>query len=59
MTTRATKVADGYRLQGAKTWISNAPFADLAIVWAKDDTGTVRGFIVERETDGFSTPKIE
>lgn len=57
--TRATKVAEGYRLNGAKTWISNSPFADLAIVWAKDDNSTVRGFIVERGTKGFSTPKIE
>lgn len=59
MTMRATKVANGFRLQGAKTWISNAPFADLAIVWAKDDEGAIRGFIVERGMDGFATPKIE
>lgn len=59
METRATKVANGYLLQGTKTWISNAPYADVAIVWAKDDQGAVRGFIVERGMDGFSTPKIE
>ena len=59
MVTRAAKVANGYRLQGAKTWISNSPFADLAIVWAKDDENVIRGFIVERGMSGFSTPKIE
>jgi glutaryl-CoA dehydrogenase len=58
MTTRAEKVAGGYRLTGSKMWISNAPIADLAIVWAKLD-GVIRGFIVERGTNGFSTPKIE
>src|SRR6202521_3765466 len=58
MTTRAEKVASGFRLTGAKTWISNAPIADLAVVWAKLD-GVIRGFIVERGTKGFATPKIE
>jgi glutaryl-CoA dehydrogenase len=58
MTTRAEKVAGGFRLTGAKTWISNAPIADLAIVWAKLD-GVIRGFIIERGTKGFETPKIE
>jgi len=58
MGTRAEKVKDGFRLTGAKTWISNAPVADLAVVWAKLD-GKIRGFIVERGTKGFSTPKIE
>jgi glutaryl-CoA dehydrogenase len=58
MTTRAEKVAGGYSLTGAKTWISNAPVADIAVVWAKLD-GKIRGFIVERGTKGFSTPKIE
>ena len=61
MRTRAAKVDGGYKLDGAKTWISNSPVADLAVVWAKsaahDDQ--IRGFIVERGTDGFSTPKIE
>jgi glutaryl-CoA dehydrogenase len=58
MTTRAEKVADGYRLTGNKMWISNAPFADLALIWAKLD-GKIRGFLVERGTKGFATPKIE
>jgi glutaryl-CoA dehydrogenase len=58
MVTRAEKVEGGYRLTGAKTWISNAPVADIAIVWAKLD-GVIRGFIVERGTPGFATPKIE
>ena len=59
MTTRAKAAPGGFRLTGAKTWISNAPTADLAIVWAKADDGAIRGFIVEREMKGFSTPKIE
>jgi glutaryl-CoA dehydrogenase len=58
MVTRAEKVTGGFRLTGAKTWISNAPVADVAVVWAKLD-GKIRGFIVERGTKGFSTPKIE
>jgi glutaryl-CoA dehydrogenase len=58
MATRAEKVAGGFRLNGAKTWISNAPVADVAVVWAKLDN-VIRGFIVERGTKGFSTPKIE
>jgi glutaryl-CoA dehydrogenase len=57
MTTRAEKIADGYRLTGAKMWISNAPVADLALIWAKLD-GKIRGFLVERGTKGFSTPTI-
>jgi glutaryl-CoA dehydrogenase len=58
MATRAEKVPEGYRLRGTKSWISNAPVADIAIVWAKLD-GVIRGFIVERGTQGFATPKIE
>lgn len=58
MLTRAERTGDGYCLNGSKSWISNAPVADLAIVWAKLD-GTIRGFIVERGAAGFSTPKIE
>jgi glutaryl-CoA dehydrogenase len=58
MVTRAEKVPNGYRLTGAKMWISNSPIADIAVVWAKLD-GKIRGFIVERGTEGFSTPKIE
>src|SRR3974390_3129102 len=58
MATRAEKVSGGYRLTGSKTWITNAPVADLAVVWAKLD-GRIRGFVVERGTKGFSTPKID
>ena len=58
MVTRAEKVAGGYALNGAKMWITNSPIADVAVVWAKLD-GVIRGFIVERGTKGFSTPKIE
>jgi len=60
MATKAVKTDGGYHLSGTKMWISNAPFADIAVVWAKLD-GVIRGFIVERETagSGFSTPKIE
>jgi glutaryl-CoA dehydrogenase len=58
MTTRAERVAGGYRLTGAKTWISNAPIADIALIWAKLD-GVIRGFIVERGTAGLATPRIE
>jgi len=58
MITRAEKVDGGYKLNGAKTWISNSPVADVAVVWAKLD-GVIRGFIVDRGTKGFSTPKIE
>ena len=57
MVTRAEKVAGGYKLNGAKMWITNSPIADIAVVWAKLD-GAIRGFIVERGTKGFSTPKI-
>ena len=58
MRTRAEKVDGGFRLSGGKMWITNSPIADLAIVWAKLD-GVIRGFIVERGTNGFSTPRIE
>ncbi len=58
MVTVAKKVDGGYVLNGAKMWITNSPIADLAVVWAKLD-GEIRGFIVERGFDGFSTPKIE
>jgi glutaryl-CoA dehydrogenase len=58
MKTTATQVAGGFRLKGAKMWITNSPIADIAVVWAKLD-GVIRGFILEREMDGFSTPKIE
>ncbi len=60
MRTRARKVDGGYRLSGQKMWITNSPIADLAIVWAKSDThdDKIKGFIVERGTEGFSTPTI-
>ena len=58
MITRAERVSGGYRLTGAKTWISNAPVADIAVIWAKLD-GVIRGFIVERGTKGLATPRIE
>ena len=58
MVTKAEKVTDGYLLNGAKMWITNAPIADVAVIWAKLD-GTIRGFIVERGMTGFSTPTIE
>jgi len=59
MKTRAKKVDGGYVLNGSKTWISNSPIADLAVVWGKTEDGTIRGFIVERGMKGFSTPTIE
>ena len=59
MKTKAKKVKDGYIINGTKTWISNSPFADVIIVWAKDDDDVIRGFIVDRGTKGLSTPKIE
>ncbi len=58
MATRAKKVDGGYLLNGAKMWITNSPIADLAVVWAKLDD-VIRGFVVERNFAGFSTPKIE
>jgi glutaryl-CoA dehydrogenase len=59
MRTRARKVDGGFLLNGAKTWISNAPIADVLLVWAKDDAGDIRGFLIERGTAGLETPKIE
>jgi len=61
MTTRAKRVDGGYVLNGTKTWITNSPIADIAIVWAKLDSedDQICGFVVERGTKGFSTPKIE
>ncbi|MBR9882512.1 MAG: acyl-CoA dehydrogenase [Oceanospirillales bacterium] len=61
MITRAKKVDGGYLLSGQKMWITNSPIADIAVVWAKSEAheGKIRGFIVERGTKGFSTPKIE
>jgi len=59
MVTRAKAVDGGYRLTGAKTWITNSPIADVFVVWAKDDEDTIRGFILEKGMEGLSTPKIE
>ena len=59
MRTRARRTGDGWVLNGAKTWITNAPIADLAVVWAKDESEVIRGFLVERGTPGFETPVIE
>ncbi|MBX3502914.1 MAG: acyl-CoA dehydrogenase [Alphaproteobacteria bacterium] len=59
MITRAAKVPGGYRLNGAKMWITNSPIADVAVVWAKTEDGAIRGFILERGMKGFETPKIE
>jgi glutaryl-CoA dehydrogenase len=59
MVTRARSVAGGYKLSGAKMWISNSPIADVFIVWAKTDDGVIRGFILERAMEGLSAPKIE
>jgi glutaryl-CoA dehydrogenase len=59
MTTRARSVDGGYRVSGAKMWISNSPIADVFVVWAKTDDGVIRGFILEKGMDGLSAPKIE
>ena len=59
MVTRARKVDGGYSLSGAKTWISNSPIADVFVVWAKDDEGSIRGFILEKGAQGLSAPKIK
>jgi glutaryl-CoA dehydrogenase len=59
MATRAEKVSGGYRLRGTKTWISNAPIADVFVVWAKLDGGAIRGFVLDKGMKGLSAPKIE
>lgn len=59
MISRARKVDGGYALSGTKLWITHAPIADIMVVWAKDDSGTIRGFILERGMKGLSTRKIE
>ena len=59
MASRARKVEGGWRLSGAKLWITHAPIADIMVVWAKDDSATIRGFILERGMKGLSTRKIE
>ncbi|MEQ3697455.1 MAG: acyl-CoA dehydrogenase [Pseudomonadales bacterium] len=59
MKTRAKKVEGGFELTGAKMWITNSPVADVFVVWAKDEAGDVRGFILEKGWKGLSAPKIE
>ena len=61
MRTRAEKIDGGYRISGAKTWISNAPIADVFVIWAKSDAhgGAIRGFVLEKGAKGLATPKIE
>ncbi len=59
MVTRARSVPGGFSLSGAKMWISNAPIADVFLVWAKDDQGIIRGFILDKAMAGLSAPKIE
>jgi len=60
METRARKQADGsWRLSGSKNWITNSPIADVFIIWAKDDDGDIRSFILDKHMAGFSAPKIE
>jgi len=59
MKTRAVKVAGGYRLTGTKTWITNAPIADLFVVWAKTEDGVIRGFLLDKGVKGLSAPRIE
>ena len=58
MITRAKKVDGGYRLSGAKMWITNSPIADVFVVWAKDDAGEIRGFVLEKGWQGLSAPTI-
>ena len=59
MNTRARSVDGGYSLSGAKNWISNSPISDVFVVWAKDDAGVIRGFILDKGMKGLSAPKIE
>jgi glutaryl-CoA dehydrogenase len=60
METRARRQVDGsYKISGSKNWITNSPIADLFLVWAKDDHGDIRGFLIEKDSAGLSAPKIE
>jgi glutaryl-CoA dehydrogenase len=59
MATRAKSVDGGFRMTGAKMWITNSPIADVFVVWAKTDDGVIRGFVLERGMKGLSAPKIE
>ena len=56
---RAKSVNGGYRLSGTKTWITNSPIADVFVVWAKDDEGQIIGFVLDKDSQGLSAPKIE
>ena len=59
MATRARKVDGGWKLHGSKTWITNSPIADVFVIWAKDDAGEIRGFLLEKGMAGLTAPKIE
>ncbi len=59
MVTRARKADGGFKVSGAKMWITNAPIADIFVVWAKDDAGDIRGYVLEKGMKGLSAPKIE
>ena len=59
MTTRAKSVSDGFLVSGAKNWITNSPIADIFVVWAKNDDGDIRGYILEKGMKGLQAPKIE
>ena len=59
MESRARKASAGFVLRGEKTWITNSPIADVFVVWAKDDAGKIRGYLLERGMKGLSTPKME
>ncbi|PSJ23651.1 acyl-CoA dehydrogenase [Halomonas sp. ND22Bw] len=59
MSTRARRTDGGWRLSGTKTWITNAPIADVFVVWARDEEGTIRGFVLEQGMEGLSAPRID
>src|ERR1019366_2525365 len=59
MRTRAKAVDGGFLLSGSKTWISNSPIADVFVIWAKDDSGDIRGFVVEKGAAGLTAPRID
>lgn len=59
MESRAKKDGDDYILNGTKTWITNSPIADVFVVWAKDEKGDIRGFVLEKGMKGLTAPKIE
>ena len=59
MSTRAYRTDSGWRLNGTKTWITNSPIADVFVVWARDEEGVIRGFVLEKDMPGLSAPKIE